>query len=63
MHLGGEDKVLELLRNRDTGTSPIDTGTTVMSNMDIWTPAQSPVKGTANITWSPYLVPFPHGPL
>lgn len=61
MHLGEENKVLKLLQNSDTGTSPIDTGTTVMSNMDIWTPAQSPVKGTAYIMWSLYLVLFPHG--
>lgn len=36
-------------RNSDTGTSPIDTGTTVTWNTYTGTPTQSPSKGTANV--------------
>lgn len=36
-------------RNNDTGTSPIDTGTTVTWNTETGTLKKSPLKGTANV--------------
>lgn len=36
-------------RNSDTGTEPIDTGTTVTWNTETGTPTQFPSKGTANV--------------